>query len=160
MSRKISFKSHFFQEPSLQLHFSRKVLLKNISSEQLKPSVLRMAVNGGLNKMPSGGQQLICKSVKSTLKLHYSRWLQWKKSCTCVCVHYFAATLSRCLVAVGVEAFVGVTVTRPAGRRAPPAPRTLVVNSAQTQTPTEQLKKHTHKLKTRQGKKRQLLCKR
>lgn len=102
-----------------------------------------------------------------------------------MCVHYFAATLSSCLVAVGVKAFVGVTVTRPTGRRAPPAPRTLVVNSAQTQTAAEQLKKvhfvppgntkhfvhfkhllfsgldletlwiHTHKVKSKHGTKRQ-----
>lgn len=45
---------------------------------------------------------------------------------------YLAVTESAGLVAVGVEAFVGVTVTRPAGGRPPPPPGTLVIDPAHT----------------------------
>lgn len=98
------------------LDFSTNVLLDN--SKRWKPCALGKVVNGGLNL-----QIWRCSTTNA-----------WNKKKL-----YFAAALSGRLVAVGVEAFVGVTVTRAAGRRAPPAPRTLVVNPAQT--PTELLKK-------------------
>lgn len=61
-------------------------------------------------------------------------------SCTvCVFAVYLAVTVSTGLVTVGVEAFIGVTVTWSTGRRSPPTPGTLMVNS--TNTPTVKISK-------------------
>lgn len=54
-------------------------------------------------------------------------------SCTvCVFAVYLAVTVSTGLVTVGVEAFIGVTVTWSTGGRSPPTPGTLMVNSTNT----------------------------
>lgn len=61
-------------------------------------------------------------------------------SCTvCVFAVYLAVTVSTGLVTVGVEAFIGVTVTWSTGGRSPPTPGTLMVNS--TNTPTVKISK-------------------
>lgn len=61
-------------------------------------------------------------------------------SCTvCVFAVYLAVTVSTGLVTVGVEAFIGVTVTWSTGGRSPPTPGTLMVNS--THTPTVKISK-------------------
>lgn len=52
----------------------------------------------------------------------------------CVFPAYLAVTVSTRLVTVGVKAFICVTVTWSTGRRPPPTPRTLVVNSTHIHT--------------------------
>lgn len=52
----------------------------------------------------------------------------------CVFPGYLAVTVSTRLVTVGVKAFICVTVTWSTGRRPPPTPGTLVVNSTHIHT--------------------------